>query len=79
VTVQRQVPALRTSAGWSEDSWRSAIAIAIIGEQSLCLLLTLFVVPVAYSMVEDVRHWFARRKAAGPATPALPTSSAAGD
>jgi len=68
--------ALGVGAGASQ---RSAIAITIIGGQSLCLLLTLLVVPVAYSMVEDVRHWFARRKAAGPATPALPTSSAAGD
>jgi HAE1 family hydrophobic/amphiphilic exporter-1 len=68
--------ALGVGAGASQ---RSAIAITIIGGQSLCLLLTLLVVPVAYSMVEDVRHWLARRKAAGSATPALPTSSAAGD
>ena len=40
---------------------RSAIAITIIGGQMLCLLLTLLVVPVGYSLVEDAREWFARR------------------
>jgi HAE1 family hydrophobic/amphiphilic exporter-1 len=47
---------------------RSAIAVTIIGGQMLCLLLTLVVVPVAYSAVEDVKLWLARRRhAAAPA------------
>jgi hypothetical protein len=34
----------------------------------LCLLLTLVVVPVAYSLVEDVKLWLARKRhAAAPA------------
>jgi HAE1 family hydrophobic/amphiphilic exporter-1 len=41
---------------------RSAIAITIIGGQMLCLVLTLLVVPVAYSLIEDVKLWLARRK-----------------
>ncbi len=41
---------------------RSAIAITIIGGQMLCLVLTLLVAPVAYSLIEDVKLWLARRK-----------------
>ncbi len=43
-------------------SQRSAIAVTIIGGQTLCLLLTLLVVPVGYSFVEDAREWVMRRK-----------------
>ena len=41
---------------------RSAIAVTIIGGQTLCLLLTLLVVPVGYSYLEDVRAWVGRRR-----------------
>jgi hydrophobic/amphiphilic exporter-1 (mainly G- bacteria), HAE1 family len=41
---------------------RSAIAITIIGGQALCLILTLLVVPVGYSYLEDARAWAARRR-----------------
>jgi HAE1 family hydrophobic/amphiphilic exporter-1 len=49
---------------------RSAIAITIIGGQTLCLLLTLLIVPVGYSLVEDAKAWFARRGSARVPTPA---------
>jgi HAE1 family hydrophobic/amphiphilic exporter-1 len=52
--------ALGIGAGASQ---RSAIAITIIGGQMLCLLLTLLVVPVTYSLVEDARAWLSRRRA----------------
>ena len=44
-------------------SQRSAIAVTIIGGQTLCLLLTLVVVPVGYSLVEDARAWLTRGRA----------------
>ncbi|MEO8025707.1 MAG: efflux RND transporter permease subunit, partial [Bryobacteraceae bacterium] len=52
-------------------SQRSAIAVTIIGGQTLCLLLSLLVVPVGYSLVESARAaWSARRHAVqtAPAT-----------
>jgi hydrophobic/amphiphilic exporter-1 (mainly G- bacteria), HAE1 family len=56
-------------------SQRSAIAVTIIGGQTLCLLLTLLVVPVGYAYVEEARDWFARRKtkhaAAQASSPAM--------
>ncbi len=43
-------------------STRSAIAITIIGGQSLCLLLSLLVVPVGYSLVEEMKAAVSRKK-----------------
>jgi HAE1 family hydrophobic/amphiphilic exporter-1 len=43
---------------------RSAIAVTIIGGQTLCLLLTLLVVPVAFSYIEGAKAWRVRRKLA---------------
>ncbi|MEB2359892.1 MAG: efflux RND transporter permease subunit [Bryobacterales bacterium] len=56
-------------------SQRSAIAVTIIGGQTLCLLLTLVVVPVGYAMVEDVKAWIARKRRVDQAA----TAPAAGD
>jgi HAE1 family hydrophobic/amphiphilic exporter-1 len=51
-------------------SQRSAIAVTIIGGQTLCLLLTLLVVPVGYSLVEDAKVWLARHRPAAAEAPA---------
>ncbi|HWQ56641.1 MAG TPA: efflux RND transporter permease subunit [Bryobacteraceae bacterium] len=47
-------------------SQRSAIAVTIIGGQTLCLLLTLLVVPVGYSIVEETREWLSARRRPAP-------------
>jgi hydrogenase-4 membrane subunit HyfE len=52
--------ALGTGPGAEE---RRAVAVVVIGGQGLCLLLTLVVTPVAYSLLDDVgqrlqwKHW----------------------
>ncbi|MGH9720018.1 MAG: efflux RND transporter permease subunit, partial [Bryobacteraceae bacterium] len=54
-------------------SQRSAIAVTIIGGQMLCLVLSLLVVPVGYSLIEQAREMLTRRR------PVAVESPAAGD
>jgi HAE1 family hydrophobic/amphiphilic exporter-1 len=65
--------ALGVGAGASQ---RSAIAVTIIGGQMLCLLLTLLVVPVGYSYVEQFQIWLRRHR---PVEPRIAQAPAAGD
>lgn len=54
--VVAMIPAaLATGAG--AETARS-IAIVVVGGQSLCLLITLLITPVAYSLFDDLGVWF---------------------
>ena len=45
---------------------RASMANVIIGGQALSLIISLLIVPVAYSLFEDVRDW-RRRRVGAPA------------
>jgi HAE1 family hydrophobic/amphiphilic exporter-1 len=49
--------ALGVGAGASSHR---AIAIVVIGGQTLCLLITLLITPVAYSLFDDLENWWRR-------------------
>jgi HAE1 family hydrophobic/amphiphilic exporter-1 len=63
--------ALGTGPGAEE---RRAVAVAVIGGQSLSLLLTLLMCPVAYSLIDDVAVWLRSRGKVAVAEPSVKSS-----
>ena len=63
--------ALGTGPGAEE---RRAVAVAVIGGQSLALLLTLLMCPVAYSLIDDLTAWLHTRAKASLAQRSLKSS-----
>jgi multidrug efflux pump subunit AcrB len=50
--------------GWGADpSFRSPMAIAVIGGLITSTLLSLLLAPTVFTCVDDVEHWFKRRLA----------------
>jgi HAE1 family hydrophobic/amphiphilic exporter-1 len=68
--------AFGTGAGASQ---RSAIAVTIIGGQTLCLLLTLLLVPIGYEVAEKVRAKMSTKKPSASTQDRPAASPVAGD
>ncbi len=61
-TITLVVAMLPVALGGPTGAEKAPMAMVVVGGQSLCLLLTLIVVPVFTSYVESARNWIRRAK-----------------
>ena len=59
-TVILVVSLLPVATAGPTGAMRSPMAMVVVGGQSLCLLLTLLLVPVAMSFAHDFKEWLKR-------------------
>ncbi len=61
-TIAMGAGMLPLALGWAGDpSFRSPMAIAVIGGLITSTLLSLLVVPAVFTYVDDIEHWFVRK------------------
>ncbi|GAB3459959.1 efflux RND transporter permease subunit [Massilia terrae] len=61
-TIAMGAGMLPLAMGWAGDpSFRSPMAIAVIGGLITSTLLSLLVVPAVFTYVDDIEHWFVRK------------------
>ena len=61
-TIAMGVGMLPLAFGWSVDpGFRSPMAVAVIGGLITSTLLSLLVVPVVFTYIDDLEHWLRRQ------------------
>jgi len=75
-TIAMGAGMLPIALGWAGDpSFRAPMGVTVIGGLLASTVLSLLVVPVVYTLVDDFEHWasrkFRRRDAAAPIEPAV--------
>jgi Cu/Ag efflux pump CusA len=68
--------------GWAGDpSFRAPMGVAVIGGLIVSTVMSLFIVPAMFTVVDDFQQWLARvvgRRATSEETTATPAPSAVG-
>ena len=65
--------------GWAGDpSFRSPMGVAVIGGLTVSTVMSLFIVPVVFTFVDDIQQWFLRMFGVGPAAGMSATLPATG-